>query len=178
MKRCYRVPAGFTLSELLITAAIGGLVMSGIVTTYIMSVKGFQAISNYTEIHASGRSAIDRFSRDMRAVNAIVSFNSSNLVVTVPTAFTTSGSVSSSKTITYAVNRGALYRTDSTTGTRMLATNIHALTFYLYDKVGSNTTVVSTAKGIQVDLQLRKRVISQIQSEDYLSARFDMRNKP
>ncbi len=178
MKRHRHNTAGFTLPELLLTAAIGGIVMGGITTTYIMSVKGFQAISNYTEIHASGRSAIDWFSRDMRAVNSIVSFNSSNLVVTIPTAFTTSGSVSTSKTITYSVNHGGLYRTESTTGTRMLATNIHALTFYLYDKVGSNTTVLSTAKGIQVDLQLRKQVISQIQSEDYLSARFDMRNKP
>jgi prepilin-type N-terminal cleavage/methylation domain-containing protein len=170
--------AGFTLSEVLVAAALGGLVMAGITTTYIMSVKGFRAISNYAEIHAAGRAAIDRFSRDMRAVHSIVSFSPSNLVVTVPTDFTASGGVSSSKTITYAVQQGALYRTDSTSGTRLLATNIHALTFSLYDKVGSNTTVLSTAKGIQLDLRLRKRVLSQIQSEDYLSARFDMRNKP
>ena len=73
---------------------------------------------------------------------------------------------------------GALFRTDSsTTNTDMLATNIYSLTLALYDHVGSNTTLVSTAKGIQIDIKLRKQVISNIQSEDYLSARVDMRNK-
>ncbi len=158
--------------------AVGAITLAGIMTTYVMSLKGFSAVSNYTEIHTSGRKTIDLFSRDMRAVNSIVSYSASNLVVTIPTAFTSSGSVSSTKTITYSVNRGALYRADSSTGTKMLATNIYSIAFSLYDKVGATTSVASTAKGIQIDVQLRKRVISQIQSEDYLSARYDMRNKP
>jgi hypothetical protein len=48
----------------------------------------------------------------------------------------------------------------------------------LYDKLGSNTVVLSNAKGVQVDIRLRKYVINQVQSEDYLSARLDMRNTP
>lgn len=171
--------AGFTLVESLIASAIGALILGGITTTYIFSLKSFRAISNYAEIHADGRLAVDYFSRDVRAVNSITSFNASNLVATIPTAFSSSGAVISNKTVTYSMSKGALYRTDSSTGkTSMLATNIYQLTFSLFDKVGNSTTLTGNAKGIQVDIQLRKIVISKIQSEDYLSARLDMRNKP
>jgi hypothetical protein len=60
----------------------------------------------------------------------------------------------------------------------MLATNICQLTFSLYDKLGNGTAVPSSAKGVQVDIKLRKYVLSIIQSEDFLSARYDMRNVP
>lgn len=171
--------AAFTLAEVMVASAIGSLILGAIMTTYVFSLRGFQAISNYTEIHADGRMAIDHFARDVRGVYQITSFNPSNLVVRIPTAFSSSGGVTSYKTVTYSMNGGALYRTDSSTGrTSRLATNIHQLTFSLYDRLGNPTTLTSNAKGIQVDIRLRKYVVSQIQSEDYLSARLNMRNIP
>jgi hypothetical protein len=165
--------------EVLIAGTIGTVIMGAVITTYLVSVRGFTAISNYSEIHADGRRAVDIFSRDMRTLYQITSYGPSNLVCRLPTGFSSSGAVTSYKTITYSINKGALYRSDSSTGkTSMLATNIYQLNFKLYDRIGSNTTVIGTAKGIQLDIKLRKRVVSQIQSEDYLSARLDMRNKP
>jgi hypothetical protein len=73
-----------------------------------------------------------------------------------------------------------LYRTESATGdVDMLATNVYnTAVFTLYDRVGnSNSVTTTTAKGIQIELKLRKYVISVIQSEDFLSARLEMRNK-
>jgi prepilin-type N-terminal cleavage/methylation domain-containing protein len=173
-------PGGFTLTELMITSAIGSITLAAILTTYVFSLKSFQAISNYSEIHAAGRKAVDHFSRDIRAVNNIASFNAASyLRVTIPTNFAANGAITGVKTITYSYNNGALYRTDSSTGTTsMLATNIYQLSFTLYDKLGNPTSVPANAKGIQVDIRLRKFVISQIQSEDFLSARLDMRNTP
>lgn len=177
--RRFGATGGFTLAEMMMASAIAALVLGGIMTTYVFSLKGFRSVSNYTEIHASGRKAIDVFARDIRAVSSISSFSASNLVVVIPTNFTSSGSVNGSKTVTYTCSGGALKRTDSSTGiTSSLATNINQLTFSLFDRLGSNTTVLSIAKGIQVDVTLRKTVMNQIQSEDYLSARMDMRNIP
>lgn len=179
MKHARRNTAGFTLAEMLMATAISAIVLGGITTTYLMSIKGFVAMSNYAQIHADGRIAVDRFARDIRAVYSITSCSSSNLVVVVPTAFSSSGGVLSNKTVTYSVSAGALYRADSATGSKdMLATNIYQLTFSLYDKVGNATAVLSTAKGVQLDIKLRKYTMSQAQSEDFLSARLDMRNKP
>ena len=174
-----RARGGFTMTELMMGTAIGAFVIAGVITTYILCLKQFTAISNYAEIHRGGRSSVDQLSQDFRGVSSISSFASTNLVVIIPTAFSATGSVISNKTVTYAVRNGGLWRTDSSTGkTVMLTTNINTVTFSLYNRLGSNTTVVSTAKGVQVDLRLRKTVMSQIQSEDYLSARLDMRNVP
>jgi len=99
--------------------------------------------------------------------------------VVIPTAFSSTGSVVSNKTVSYTLNNGEMWRTDYGTGeSRPLAHNIYQLTFSLYDRLGSSTTVLSTAKGVQIQIRLRKSVMSQIQSEDYLSARLDMRNVP
>lgn len=170
---------GFTLLEAMMAMSIGAITTAAAVTTYIYSVKAFQAISNYAQIHGDGRLAIDQFARDMRAVYQVVSVNQSNLVVKIPVVFSNTGGVTSNKTVTYSLSGGKLYRTDSSlSGSKLLAENIHELTFTPYDRALQTNNVLSVMKGIQVDIKLRKYVISQIQSEDYLSARLDMRNKP
>lgn len=169
---------GFTFSEMMVANAIGSLIVAGVLATYLFSVKGFRAVAHYAEIHADGRHAIDVFARDMRAVNRVLATSPSNLVVSIPTAFTTTGLISDSKTITYWLQDEAVYRYDAQAGSRsLLATNVYELDFSLYDRLGSNTTALAGAKGVQVHLKLRKHVIGQIQSEDYLSARLEMRNK-
>lgn len=177
--RAARSRKAFTLVEVLMASAVGAIVMGGIVTTYIISLRGFRAISNYTEIHADGRYAMDKFARDMRAVNDIASFTASSYIrVTIPTNFTSSGAVSGVKTITYSYSSGSLYRTDSSGGGMvMLTTNILSFALNLFDKAGNTTTVTSSARGIQLDMTLRKRVVSQQQTEDFLTARLIMRNK-
>ena len=171
---------GTTLLEIMIAAAIGAMILAGIATAYVLSLRGFVAMANYYQIHGDGRIAVNYFAKDMRAVTNIVYYpNVSNITVAVPVAFSASGAVTESASIAYSTSGGALYRYDSRTGyTDMLATNISLLAFTLYDLTGRLITngVLSTAKGIQVDIHLRKTVGSQVQTEEYLSARFDMRN--
>ncbi len=171
---------GFTLVETMVACAIGTVVLGGICSTYIIATRGFMAISNYRELHTDGRLAIDVLGRDLRAVSQVTSCNPSNIVVIIPTAFSSSGNVISNKTLTYSLLGGALFRADSETAkTSRLVTNLYNQNlFTLYDKLGSNTTVTSVAKGIQIELKFRKNIVSQIQSEDFLSARLDMRNVP
>lgn len=169
---------GFTLPEMMMTGAIGTLILGAVISSYLVSVKSFYAVGNYTEIHRDGREAVNYFAKDMRAVSLINSYNASNITVTIPTAFNNSGIAISNKTVQYTYQRGALYRYDSSLGyNQMLATNIYFLSYSLYDRIGSNTTLTSVAKSIAVEIRLRKYTISQIQSEDYISARLDMRNK-
>ena len=180
LHRARRQLRGFTLVEMMVGLAIATVVLIGILTTYILAIKGLTAVSNYAEIHGGGRRSADTIAKDMRSVSSISSFpNQSNIVVVIPTSFNSSGVITSSKTVSYFMSKGALYRTDSSTGfTDRLATNIYQLTFTLYDRNTNVTSLVGSAKGVQVDIKLRKNIISQIQSEDYLSARWDMRNIP
>ena len=164
--------------KVLVASSIGAMILVGIATTYILSLRGFAAMANYNQIHEDARIAVSYFAKDMRAVTNIVSFPSpSNITVAIPTGFTVSGAVSNTASVTYSTTAGALYRHDSRTGDAdMLATNIDLLRFTLYDLMGHTNAVLSTVKGIQVEIHLRKSIGSQVQTEDYLSARYDMRN--
>lgn len=168
-----------TLAETMVASAIGAFILVGVMTTYIVCLRSFAAISNYDRMHSDGRLAVTYFAKDMRAVSSITSFpNASNITVSIPTAFNGSGGVISNKTISYTTSGGGLYRLDSSNGnTDMLATNINQLTFTLYNLLGNtNGVATNTAKGVQLDIHLRTSVGSRIQTEDYLSARYDMRN--
>jgi Tfp pilus assembly protein PilW len=171
--------AGFSIVEMMMVLSIGTFVLAGILSTYVFALKAFQAAANYHEIHQAGRNAVDLFAKDMRAASAITAASAANLTVTVPTAFSAQGTLTSSKSVSWTYSNGALYRYESDTGnTRMLASNVFACTFTLYDKVLNSNVVASIAKSAQLDVKLRKYVIGQSQTEDYLSARYDLRNKP
>jgi hypothetical protein len=159
----------------MIASAIGTLIMGGILSSYIMCVKGLRAVSNYCEIHTDGRYAIERFTNDMLGTSDIISFSETGpLIVKVPTNAVV---YSAKKTVRYDYTNQALVRTDYSTGqVWMLATNIYQLKFKLYDRVGNQTTVLSTGKAIQLEMFLRKYTGSTAQTEDYLSARLTMRN--
>ena len=55
---------GFTLVEMLFTLGIGSLILTGVLTSYIISVRGFRGLSNYIEMEASRRQSLDWFARD------------------------------------------------------------------------------------------------------------------
>ena len=178
---------GFTLAEMNVATAVGALILTAVVSAYLMSVKSLCAVSNYAEVHKGAREAVNYFAKDMRAVSGISAFSSTDLTVVVPLGFGSTGAVTSNKTVTYSFTssvsgsrtNGWLKRFDSSTGkTSMLASNIYFLQYTLYDHIGSNTTLTNSAKSIAVEIKLNKFVINQIQSEDYISARMDMRNKP
>ena len=162
-------------------AAIGSIIMAGVLTTYIITAREFRAISNYWEIHIDGRSAIDQLGLDVRAAGDVSSYATNGpLALIIPTGFNPDGSWTSTKTVTYTYSSslGTLKRTDSTVGTTTLATNIYNLSFKMYDRVGNPTTVRANSKGIVAEIFLRKYTGGQKQTEDYLSARVNMRNKP
>jgi len=179
--RLRRTTGGFTLVEVMMGAAIGSIIMAGVLSTYIMTAREFRALSNYWEIHIDGRHAIDQFGLDVRAAGNVTSFAANGpLVLVVPTGFNADGSWTSTKTVTYTYSgsQGSLKRTDSSIGTSVLATNVSSLKFSLYDRVGTATTVIANSKGVVLEIFLRKYTAGQKQTEDYLSARLNMRNKP
>lgn len=179
VSRWIRDCRGLTLVEILVATAVGAIILVGVMTTYIMSVRSFAYIANYDQMHMNGRLAVEYFAKDMRSVTNIVSFpNSSNITVIIPTGFNATGGVTNSATVTYSTSAGAFYRYDSRTGnTDKLAANINSINLTLYDLAGnSNSVTLANAKGIQLDMHLMTYVGSKTQSEDILSARYDMRN--
>jgi prepilin-type N-terminal cleavage/methylation domain-containing protein len=171
---------GFTLVEVMFTSACAAIILTAVLSTFFFLLRAFAATSNNNEIHRRLGKTLAQFSKDMREANNVGSLTSTYLQVTVPTNFTNSGTVSGTKTITYSYNNSALYRTDSLLGTPSLqAANVYSLTFSLYDanNVLLAPNVLSGAKSVQLNLDLRTNVLGKV-NEEIRSTRVLMRNIP
>ena len=169
---------GFTLAELLLALAIGMFVIAGAVTTYLFSVKGFRQLSNYNTFEAKGRRAVDWFSRDIRIGMVVSSCSSNQIVVILPKTVTAAGAVTATNVVTHALQGGMWSRTDGTGAVKQLATDVSALTFSLYDKVGNVTTQAAQAVSVQVNVVLNQTVLDKTQTSNFLSPKYRMRNSP
>ncbi len=170
---------GFTLTELAIASALGSIVLLAVMVTFSAATKHFKAVANYGQIHSEGRLAVDKFAQDFRKATDVTSWASSTITLTIPTSFTSAGAVSTSKSVRYYRQGANLIRQDVTVGTsETLSNSVQTLTFTMYDRVGTSTSLTANCKGVQVDIQLRRTVQSTQQTEDFLSARLMSRNKP
>jgi len=175
-----RHTAGFTITELLIAVAILFILMTGIMTTYVFSIWGFQSTANYVQLHQDGRTAVNQFlqDKDMRGVYSLVSFATNGpVVVQVATNFN-SGTFMLN-TVTYTFNSsGHTFSRQDRSGSTLLATNVNNAIFTIYDLNFNQTNNPNVAKSIQLDLTMSNSVVKWPETEDYLSARTVMRNTP
>ena len=169
---------GFTLAEMLFAMAIGTFILTGVMTSYVLCMRGFRRLSNYNEMQADGRHAVDWFARDIRAGLRVSSWLSNRVVVLTPSAVNNAGVVTTTNVVTHTLTGGAWCRTTAAGDFNELAPGLRSLTFSLYDQAGNITMQASQAVSVQVDAFLTNRVQSTTQSADFLSARYRMRNTP
>lgn len=92
-----RTAGGFTLSETLISVGITGILMLVIVAMMMTSGRAFYALSNYVDLDAANKVAMDTLTRDLRECNR----------VTACTATSISIEDSDGSTIAYTYNAGS-----------------------------------------------------------------------
>ena len=64
---------GFTLVELMVGVALGSLLLMGVASMYLFSLKSFTSMSNYSELNARNRYASDIVTRDIRSATGVTS---------------------------------------------------------------------------------------------------------
>ena len=70
----------FTLVELLVATAIGGIVLSAFAGLTFYTGRSFAALANYVELDAASRNALDRMSKEIRQTKRLISHSATNLV--------------------------------------------------------------------------------------------------
>jgi Tfp pilus assembly protein PilW len=169
----------FTLTELLIGSTIGIVLIAAILTTFSIVTRNFKASANYGLIHREGRYAVDIFSKEFRAATNITNASTNSITIAVPTDFSATGDPVGTMNIRYYQNGTNLVRHVLTTGaSTTLVRNASTVSFKLFDRLGQSTSLTASAKGCQVEIKLRKTVAGTAQTEDFLSARLTLRNKP
>ena len=73
--------AGFTLVEMMVGIALGSLLLLGVASMYLFSLKSFTSMSNYIQLNARNRYASDIVTRDIRSATGVTSATSQQLVL-------------------------------------------------------------------------------------------------
>jgi Tfp pilus assembly protein PilW len=165
----------------LISVALGMVVMVSAASFYSYSVASFAAISNFSDMSRKDRYASDIISRDIRSATSIAIASGSDFVLNAPPAY------GSNATIAYHYDAvlGTLTRV-SPALTQMLLTNIvpDSLTWKMYERPAAGTgvinptTIPAAAKFAAVQWTCWRRVsFGETNSEITATARIELRNQ-
>lgn len=176
-RRGPRWAAGFTLVEVMISAALTAFVMAGVLSAFLFIGRSGANIQNYNDMEAQARRALEYFAEDTRQASAVTWTSATSLTLTV-----------NATGITYAFSGNQLTRRVGGAAAMTLITGITESAFLAYTITGAQINDFSTAaalaaanintKQIQISLAAARssRTVTTA-TNTVLSARFILRNK-
>ena len=75
-----RLPAAFTLPEMLVSLGAGSIILGAVALLSIFSSRSFVAMGNYMDLDKASRNALDQMSRDIRETLSLTSYQTNRLV--------------------------------------------------------------------------------------------------
>lgn len=130
---CRAKSRGFTLVELMISIAIGMVVIGSVVSLSIISAQNFAATANYANMDNQSRTALDKISREIRNATSLAAFSTNNPQFLVLTNVNTSPP--SGATINYDSGSKTLALTKSGQPVQTLLTGCDTFNFQLFNRV-------------------------------------------
>ncbi len=180
-----RRDAGLTLVELMIAGGIGSFVMTGVLSVVLMMGRSGMSASNYADMEAQSRRAVDEFAQDVRMSSDLTWNSSTSVTLTVPDNYATQGNQ-----VTYAFDDSttgltarSFYRlpgTATSTSPRIvLARKVTTLTFMRFTRTNTTATDDFSAKRLQLTMNLHTTAQTTVdQNTLVVSASYVLRNKP
>jgi prepilin-type N-terminal cleavage/methylation domain-containing protein len=178
---------GFTLIELMVAALLGGLVLTGVLATDLQLMRSGVRVTQYSEMSAQVRRAIDHLEGDLKSASAITWNNASDITLTIPTSSGSARQVTYAWTsatqaffsVTGASSAVTTGRVVHVTGIPTRSDGSAGVTFARYDRDGNAATTDLATKRVQVSLNLvRKAGTTANATDTAVSAIFILRNKP
>jgi type IV pilus assembly protein PilW len=161
---------GFTLIEVLISLAIGMVVLAALYAVFTIQNKNFAKQDQIAEMQQIARTAMDSMAREITMAGydpnkSLPTPAPANAAITAAGAtslsFTSdlngdSDTVDANESVTYAFD-GANYRITRNTGggAQPFAENIQGLTFTYYDAAGAVTATTADIRRIQISITAR-----------------------
>lgn len=171
--------AGMTLLELMLVMGMGTLVLAALLLTTLFVSRAMLAISNYDELNAMSRNALDWMTRDIRNTATLTSYATNRLVFTNRLtgdqfSYTWDGSNDLTRVYTYS---------DGSVTVTPLLKDCDTLDFRIYSRVPSNnfsfypTANVKEAKLIDVTWRCSRKIYGKkINTESVQTAKIVIRN--
>ena len=164
-----------TLVELMVGIGLGTLLLAGLASMYLFSLRSFTSMANYSEMNARSRHACDVLTREIRLASGVTSATSEKLVLRFGGA-----------DLTYTYDEDTETLTRIYIGrTNVLLDSIKSLSFSLYERPTSGAAyedfpvaTPSTAKLVGFQWSCSRRVVgSQKNSQSVEAALVKLRNK-
>ena len=181
-----RAQRGFTLVELMVAAALGALVLAGVLTTNLQLVRSGTRVTQYAEMSAQVRRGLEQFEGDVKSAVTLTWNGASDITLTVPSQAGTTSQVTYAWTnatqsfflvpgASSAATAGRIYLVR---GIPLLADGSAGLTFARYDRDGNVASTDLTTKKVQVSLNVVRSTANTSGTDTAVSAIFVLRNKP
>ncbi|MBI2496680.1 MAG: prepilin-type N-terminal cleavage/methylation domain-containing protein [Opitutae bacterium] len=97
-----RRAAGFTLVELMVAGGIGSVILTGVLSVVLMMGRSGLSASNYADMEAQSRRAVDEFAQDVRMASNLTWNSATSVTLTVPDNYPADGN-----RVTYALDGSA-----------------------------------------------------------------------
>lgn len=177
---------GFTLAEMLIAMAIGGLILAAGTGSLLFISRGAASLGNYHDMNMRSRFMLDKFASDARMA---VNVNTANATEVSMDIYNSTGGLD---TVVYSYDSGSqsfsrvLFPDGNMTAGQpdVILENVVDLSFtyfnMIYDSVTrqlQETTNLLEIKEIQLEALMRLGALNTINSNQIISARYMMRNK-
>lgn len=171
---------GFTLVEVMISAAIGSAILAAVLTTFLFLGRSGANLRNYSDMESQARKALEVFAEDVRQASAITWDSSNSCRLNVNTVLVT---------YTYNTGSGTFTRTVGTAAATSLITGITSgsFSFKAYNVAGTEmplataanlTAASSSTKQLQISLEASRASTTVTNATNLvLSARYILRNK-
>ncbi len=164
---------GMTLTELMVSIAIGSLVMMFMSVVFGGSLRCFAATSNYVNMNMGSRNALDRMTRDIRQAGDLSTFATNRI------QFAAFGTTNALCVYQWDPNSRQLTEWQAASGrTNILLSDCDSLTFSMYKSSFAPAASVSEAKTIGVNWKCSRTILGKkMNNEDMQEALVVIRNK-
>ncbi len=164
---------GFTLVELMISATLGGFILTAVLTTFLFLGRSGANVQNYSDMEAQARRALEFFAQDTRQASAITWNSTTSITLTVDGVATN-----------YSFASGTFSRQITGGPVQNLVTGVLSFSFKAYSITGTEINLADLAaagrstKQLQISLRASRssRTVATA-TNTVLSARFILRNK-
>ena len=180
-----RRAVGFTLVELMVASGIGSVILTGVLSVVLMMGRSGLSASNYADMEAQSRRAVDEFAQDVRMASDITWNSAASVTLTVPDNYAADGNK-----VTYALDSSAtgptassFYRQPGVAGSTsprlVLARHVTALNFARFSRTNAVAASELSTKRLQLTMNLRTSGQTTVdQNTLVVSASYVLRNKP
>ena len=170
----------FTLSEVLISLVLGGMIMTAAMSTFIFFAKSVVRAGNYIQMEQQTTFGLEKFGRDLRSAKSITSYGTpvTSISLTIPEE---AGANSYNVTYSYDSVRKTFNRSERGAASIVLISDIGAntFTFNRYDLLQNITQTDYSTNQIQLSFTISPTtngLVAQT-TKNVISSRFVLRNR-